>query len=690
MSDRVRSLSWLSSRTAAMLLVALAGCAAYANSLPGAFVFDDVHEVLENPAVRTLWPPWVPMFGGRNLPARPLPYLSFAVDHAVWGDERTGYHLTNLVLHLAAALLIFELVFRTLTSPRLRERWAGRALGVATATAAIWVVHPLTTQAVTYIYQRIEVMAAVGMLASLCAAERAVAIDAKEGSWANVVRRRWGIAALLAAVAAMLSKETAVVLPVLVFSYAWVFRQPTSAADLWRRHTRLWLALAGTWGVLAAVLWVESRAYGELGEQRHPPLAYLVTQAGVILQYVRLAGWPVGQNLDYDWPLVRDGAAAFPQVVVVAGGVTVAVWGVLYRRAWSWPLAAFFLLLAPTSSVLPVTDVANEHRMYLPLACLVALVVAVAGAAVGRAEVAWPGRRAVIDRAAFVLTAAVVLALGIATHERNRLYHHRWLIWNDVLAKSPNNPRGNSIVACMLAEQGRTEAAIELARRAVARDPWGLAFQSISEALTAAGDHAGGERACRAGIEAIRATAAAGGQPEFDLQAGLATALVEQGKLDEAERVIRQQLPAMGQSLGGDHPITLSMTLVAVRTKLMHRDVDAAIDDARAIFERAARSLGDGHSMTLAAETTLGIALAERGDDPAAERHLRHVLAVHMARPTDDAAKRSAAALLVDFLASRGRLAEARSMKSAFGTGSPADGRSARDAGGPMPALTER
>jgi tetratricopeptide (TPR) repeat protein len=467
----------------------------------------------------------------------------------------------------------------------------------------------------------------------------------------------------------MLSKETAVVLPLLVFSYAWsygcVSGGPPSVAELARRHARFWLALVATWAVLAAVLVAESGAYGELGAQQHPRLAYLVTQAGVLLHYLRLSCWPAGQNLDSDWPLVRDLAAAVPQVAVVAVALVAAAWGLLRRRAWGWPAAAFFLLLAPTSSVLPVIDIANEHRMYLPLACLVTLVVAGAAEALRRVATAWPRHATLLGRMAILLAAAAVVALGAATHARNRVYHDRGRLWSDVLAKSPESPRANSIVAVMLARRGRVDEAIALARRAAARDPWGTTFHTLGEVLAAAGDHAGCERACRAGIEALEATEAAGRQPEFNLQAGLVTAVVEQGRLTEAADLVAGRLPAIRAALGEDHPITLSMELVAVRLKLMRREHDGGIAAARRLFDAATRRLGGGHPTTLSAETVLAIALAEEGDDPAAERHLRHVLAMQADAGPRGSAWRSTALLLADFLESRGQTAAAAALRTA-------------------------
>ena len=653
----------LADRPYLLLVVALCGIAAYANSFWGVFVFDDVHEILENPAVHTLWPPWKPMFGGHNVAARPLPYLSFAIDHAIWSDTPTGYHLTNLVLHLLAAALLFDLVVRTLTSPRLSDRWRELSLPVATATAAIWVVHPLTTQAVTYIYQRMEVMAAVGMLASLCAAVRGWSA-ADVGARADRPRRQWEVVSVLAAVAAMLSKETAVVLPLLVAAYAWVCAP--CPAQVFGTRRRFWLAVVATWGVLAASLLVERGAYGELREIQHAPLEYLATQAGVILHYVSLACWPTGQTFDYGWPLVNGLAEASPSVALVGAAVVGAAWGVWHRRPWGWPAAAFFLLLAPTSSVLPVADVANEHRMYLPLACLIALAVTLPAVIIARIGTTHPAAGNALRACAVLAAVAAVLSLGMATHLRNRLYHDRWLLWTDTLAKRPDNPRANSIVALMLANRGRVDESLVLARRAVVANRWDMAFHHISDLLSAKGDRRGWERACSAGIEALAEAGAVASKPAMDLQAGLAAALVEQGKVDEADDLVRGHLPAMRADLGDNHPITLSLELAAVRVRLLRGDCDAASRESLVVFEAARRTLGADHAVTLSAEITRGIALAECGQDAAAERHLRHVLAVQAARPGALASLRSTATLLMDFLASRGRHAEARAVDAAM------------------------
>jgi hypothetical protein len=204
-----RTTPWL----AAVFVV---GCtlAAFLNSLDGEFLMDDHTEIVDNTSMESLWPPWRVMFIGHELPSRPLPYLTFAIDRALWGKRPFGFHVTNLAIHVVAALSLFFLVRTTLSSPRLRERWGEHADIVAGLIAALWAVHPLNTQAVTYIYQRMESLAGMLCLLSLAAFAGGVARQ-----W-NV---RWLAGSVVASAAAMFSKETAAVLPLMIASYDWLF-----------------------------------------------------------------------------------------------------------------------------------------------------------------------------------------------------------------------------------------------------------------------------------------------------------------------------------------------------------------------------------------------------------------------------------------------------------------------------------
>ena len=137
-------------------LLVLAGAAVYANALSGPFVLDDQDTIVVNQQIRQLWPPSVVLFPALELPVagRPAVNVSFALNYALGGLDVRGYHLVNIAIHVACALLLFGIVRRTLNLPSLRDRFGTRATDLAFAVALIWLVHPLMTDAVDYITQR--------------------------------------------------------------------------------------------------------------------------------------------------------------------------------------------------------------------------------------------------------------------------------------------------------------------------------------------------------------------------------------------------------------------------------------------------------------------------------------------------------------------------------------------------------
>ena len=143
-------------------IIILAGVAAYSNSLSGPFIFDDHPAIVDNPTIRRLLPIWKPLCPpgtGISVSGRPVLNLSLALDFAVSGFHVRGYHVTNLAIHLVAALLLFGIVRRTVCkfSEQLPELAASKtAVFIALAVALLWAVHPLQTESVTYIVQRAE------------------------------------------------------------------------------------------------------------------------------------------------------------------------------------------------------------------------------------------------------------------------------------------------------------------------------------------------------------------------------------------------------------------------------------------------------------------------------------------------------------------------------------------------------
>ena len=499
---------------AAAVVVALL-CVAYGNAPAGLFVMDDIAEIRLNDSLRTLVPPWRAMFVGRILPARPLPYLSFAIDRALWGPaDPFGYHLTNVAIHCAAALAVFGIARRTLESPRLRERYGPRATALALVIAAVWAVHPLQTQAVTYVYQRIESLCGLFVLLAVYGFARAAA-----AAW----QPRWLAACVLAACGAMASKENAVVVPLLVAAYDWTFSADGPAGM--RRRLPFYAALAATWLVLAAVVASQAGKYGEFQVAGHGTLAYALTQPRVILHYLRLAVVPAPLCFDYSWRTSATPREIVPPLCYVGGLVAATVAGLALRKAWAWPAAAFFLTLAPTSSVLPVTALVAEHRMYLPLAAVVAFMVLGGDRLVERFAVRHPAWRRAAAAAAVAGLVVWVALLVSMTRARNDVYATPGGVWLDVIARHRDNTRALWNLAAVSLEYGQYEAALRYADEVGGLNPRLPIYRDLAEQALVAGDRDAAVRVLRHGLE--RGRAALG--DEHPVVRDLAALLAEQG-----------------------------------------------------------------------------------------------------------------------------------------------------------------
>lgn len=358
----------------AAALAVLLGVAALAHSpaASGGFQFDDRRVIVDRPALRDLG-----RFARedflRDLLAlsRPVTDLTFALDLRRSGPSPGAFHRTSVLLHLAAVVLAYLLAARLAR----RAGWRGR--GLPLFAAAVFALHPLQSQAVSYLAQRSEVLASLLHLAALLLL--LVADDAGP-------RRRgllaWG-AALLVFVLAMGAKVVAVTLPATFLLAAVCLRDP--AADRPGGGTRWTLLLAAPFVALAAAVAVRQVAALEGGASAGfdvPGLgarAYLLTQGRVILAYLRLLAWPAGQNVDHEVETSRS-LLEPPQTLLaglaLAALIALATRLVVVARRSGEPRAAaarlvgfgwlwFLATLAPTSSFVPLADPLVEHRLYL-------------------------------------------------------------------------------------------------------------------------------------------------------------------------------------------------------------------------------------------------------------------------------------------------------------------------------------
>ncbi len=429
---------------AAGLIVVALGLA-YANTFTAPFVFDDHAAILENPTIRHLWPlttPLSPPADGRAVAGRPLVNLSLALNYAIGGTNPAGYHLFNLAIHALSTLLLFGLVRRTLADLR------GAAAAVATAdltaalAAAIWALHPLQTESVSCVVQRTESLGAFWYLLTLHA----------------FVRRR-PIVSVLACLVGMATKETVVTAPLIVLLFDRTFVAGSFNAA-WRARRGYYLALGATWLLLA---WLVLRGGGARGTAGGLGAAmsswhYLLQQCRAIILYLKLSLWPHPLVVDYGSAAPQSLAEVWWQALVIVVLLAATIWALVRRPVLGCFGAWFFIILAPSSSVVPLpAQTIAEHRMYLPLAAIVvALVVGV--------------RQRFPARSTACLT-IVALALGFFTAQRNAVYRSDLALWADTAAHVPDNPRVQLNLGGALLDAGRDDDARAALTRAEKLQP---------------------------------------------------------------------------------------------------------------------------------------------------------------------------------------------------------------------------
>ena len=534
------------------LLVIVAGLLAYHNSFTGGYVFDDVRSIPENPTIRHLWPIGQclspPQRDWLTVEGRPLINLSLAINYALGGSNVWGYHALNLAVHILAGLTLLGIVRRTLLQPALRERFGAPANELALAIALLLTVHPLQTESVTYMIQRAEsIMGLFYLLTLYCFIRGAASVRA--GLW-------YGLSATACALG-MASKEVMVTAPLMVLLYDRAFLSG-SFRETWRRRWRLSLGLAATWIVLGFVL-VSAGVftYASMTAQRTAVKwwQYLATEPGVILYYLRLSLWPSPLCLNHPWPIVRTWTSLLPSAVVVVLLWGTSVWAWKRNRALGFAGAWFFLILVPTSTVIPLEGPFYEHRMYLPLAAVVSLVV------MGLSSLVPTLRSGRVGRKGLTVFVAAAIGLGFLTARRNRDYRNEITICADAVAKFPNETLPHYNLAVSLGRAGRIEEAITQYGQALQINPdFGEAQYNLALALAQVGrvEEAIGyfEQAMRPGPGSAEANynlglalVRAGRAPEAiryfqetvrltpedaEAQNNLAVALIQQGRIQEA------------------------------------------------------------------------------------------------------------------------------------------------------------
>lgn len=470
--------SWMISLAAIITF----GLLVYSRTLNVPFILDDFSNIVDNPAIRSIW-------GLFADPIRPriVGNVSFALNYWIGGLDVVGYHIFNIAIHLLNAVMVFWLVKLTLRTTFFQAGSNGeRSLSFDATTIAlfvglIFVVHPVQTQAVTYIVQRYASLASLFYLLSILmyamwrlseSNAAAVALGREVPTGYKWKRSFYYATAISSALLAMGTKEIAFTLPAVIILWEFSF----FSGDLKRRIVYLIPFVLTT--VLIPLMHFASGGplFSATGITEPPPVIdYFLTQGRVIVTYIRLLFFPAGQNLDYDYPIY---GSFFQPAVLISFILLFAIAGtgaaLYYRSSRSKDNALmrlagfgifwFFITLSVESSFISIPDVIFEHRLYLPAAGLIITVVTSVYLVLQRLK----ERIRSIEWLVALVAILVIVVLAVSAFARNSVWHDDVSIWEDVVSKSPNKARPHTNLGVSYKDAGQLQKAqteFELALR---------------------------------------------------------------------------------------------------------------------------------------------------------------------------------------------------------------------------------
>jgi tetratricopeptide (TPR) repeat protein len=604
---------------AAVLLI----LAAYSNSVHNAFHFDDAHVIVDNLFIRSLAN--IPRFFTdaqtfsalqQNANYRPVVSLSLAWDYWLAGGlDPFWFHVTQLTLLVATGVMLF-LLYRALFESTGAGHWSRWA---ALFAAALFCVHTANTQTANYISARSELLSGLGVLGGFL-----VYIHRPE--W-----RRYYLY-LIPVILGALAKTPAVMFAPLLLAYVLLIERQLSLGDLFTR--RAWPKVRGALLSVAPVFLFGGLLYAFV-EGMNPPgqsyggagrMQYLATQAWVWVRYVRLFFVPTGLTADSDlrgitsWTDPRLAAG-----LLLLAASLVALWRASRScelRPVAFGIAWFWIALIPSSSVFPLAEMTNDHRVFFPFMGLTAAVVCWVCIEVRRAKLPTAMRQ----RLPVIAAATALAVLGIhafATHQRNRVWLNEETLWEDVVAKSPNNGRGLMNYGLAQMQLGRLPKARDYFMRAYALTPnYAVLHVNIAIVTNALGDSAKAEEWFQKALS-TSPTYAAG-------RRFYANWLAQHGRAGEAVAQLEQALE-------------LSAADVEVRHSLL--ELYAAAGDTTKMRSLARQTLQLDRSDALALEYSTGLSSTQPGtsaewfqrglDHTNAGRHAQAVAAYRIALAKD-------------------------------------------------------
>lgn len=414
------------------VIIIIVGLIIYSNSFNSTFHFDDIGDIVESSAIRnindfrSLWD---------FCPRRVVGYYTIALNYHFHQLNVFGYHVVNVMIHLINALLVWWLVQLTLFTPALENKpIAASKYSLALMAALLFVSHPVQTQAVTYIVQRLASLATMFYFLSL-----ALYVYARTHGNKLYLFGAAGLSALLG----MFTKEITFTLPFAVVLYEFTFLNSSNWQSLFKEK-RVWIGAICLILLISVVplIYLYDHEAANLFNRTHPsqghlysitPASYLLTQFRVITTYIRLLFIPLNQNLDYDYP-ISNHLFEIPTLLSFLFLLFLFAFSIFMfkrNRFVSFGILFFFIALSVESSIIPIQNVIFEHRLYLPSFGFIIVFSAMIY------YLLWQKNMKV----ALTIFLLIVGVNSVLTYSRNKVWQNDFSLWSDVVKKSPNKAR---------------------------------------------------------------------------------------------------------------------------------------------------------------------------------------------------------------------------------------------------------
>jgi len=517
------------SRISPLLLICTLGIIIYSNSFDCSFQFDDAFNITGNQAIRDIGD-LKAIWDFYYIKTRFVGIFSFALNYHFHQLDVFGYHFVNLLVHIGASFFVWWLTILILSTPIMQnEEISKHKRLIATGCSLIFMSHPLQTQAVTYIVQRLASLAALFYLASLCFYIKA-RLTKK-----NYVSVLCFVSSALSALLGMFTKEIVFTLPFAMILFELSFFNKGKLKEIIKNkriltYTVLPLLFAL---IIPAMLSFNFKfVFGSVTSNRYldPPITsaiYLMTQFRVIVTYIKLLFLPINQNLDYDFPVSRSffDLSTLLSFLFLVSIIFVAVRIFPRRRLAAVGILWFFLTLSVESSIKPIGNVIFEHRLYLPMFGFSLFFVSTLY------QILWEKHSETV----IIILMSVICCYSFLTYERNKVWRNDFTLWNDVVKKSPNKSRPHNYFGIALSSRGRFDEAIQEFRSALRINPdYTNAHNNLGVTLSSQGKF---KEAVQEFKEALRIN------PGYaDIYVNLGNIFFKEGNLEEAKNQFNKSL----------------------------------------------------------------------------------------------------------------------------------------------------